>query len=285
MGSVRIDSHVHIFPTWAIEGREALLAREPAFAAMYGRPRAAMADHRELLRAMDEAGIDVGVAMGFAWRDQGLCRRHNDYLLEAAAKSDGRIVPFCTVNMGQEGALEEIERCVRAGAQGLGELRPQDQGWDLLGPAGEALAEAARRWRLVLLFHVSEPVGHRYAGKEGLPLSSFYAFVEAHPDLTVVAAHLGGGLPFYAHMPEVREACRRLYFDTAACPFLYSPTAYRQVVELVGPERLLFGSDFPLLSPGRVLAHLEEAGLGAEATALVLGGNAARLLGHVRAGR
>jgi len=84
-------------------------------------------------------------------------------------------------------------------------------------------------------------------------------------------------------MPEVRELCRRIYFDTAACPFLYSPSAYRQVVELVGADRLLFGSDFPLLSQVRVMGHLAEAALGDGELEAVLGKNAAHLLGHVDA--
>ncbi len=242
-----------------------------------------MADHRQLLQAMDEAGIEASVALGFAWRDQELCRRHNDYLLEAAAISGGRIIPFCTVNMGAPGAAAELERCARGGARGVGELRPEDQGWCLNGPQGEELASLARRWRLVLAFHVSEPVGHGYPGKGGLSLSSFHDFARAHADVTLVACHLGGGLPFFAHMPEVRELCRRIYFDTAACPFLYSPSAYRQVVELVGADRLLFGSDFPLLSQVRVMGHLAEAALGDGELEAVLGKNAAHLLGHVDA--
>jgi predicted TIM-barrel fold metal-dependent hydrolase len=278
---VKIDFHVHIFPTWVAEEMEDLCRREPAFSSMYRGRRAAIADHRQLLQAMDEVGIEASVALGFAWRDQGLCRRHNDYLLEAAAVSGGRIIPFCTVNMGAPGAAAELERCARGGARGVGELRPEDQGWRLNGPQGEELAWLARRWGLILTFHVSEPVGHGYPGKGGLALSSFFRFASAHPHVTLVASHLGGGLPFFAHMPEVRELCRRIYFDTAACPFLYSPSAYRQVVELVGAERLLFGSDFPLLSPARVMGHLAQATLEEGEMEAIVSKNAVGLLGYV----
>ena len=52
--------------------------------------------------------------------------------------------------------------------------------------------------------------------------------------MTVIAAHWGGGLPFYALMPEVREALENVYFDTAASHLLYDATVYRRVIELVG---------------------------------------------------
>ncbi len=83
----------------------------------------------------------------------------------------------------------EIERCARLGASGLGEPRPIDQGYDIGMSEGEALAGAAGDNDL---FHVSEPVGHAYAGKAGLPLTDFAAFVEGHPGLRVISAHGDG---------------------------------------------------------------------------------------------
>ncbi|GBD15082.1 hypothetical protein HRbin25_00973 [bacterium HR25] len=280
-----IDFHTHIFPPEVAREREEWLRRDRLFAALYGHRRAAIATAEELLASMEAAGVEASVALGFAWEEQELCRRHNDYLLEAAARSGGRIVPFCTVNLARSGAQEEVERCVAGGARGLGELRPDDQGWDPVGPAGELLASLARRYRLPLLFHVSEPVGHRYPGKEGMALAAFYAFAEAHADLALVAAHLGGGLPFYWPMPEVRQLCQRLYFDTAAAPFLYAPDAYRLAADVAGPERLLLGSDFPLIGQGRQLEELRRAGLPEEWLSMALGENARRLLCCEDAGR
>ena len=256
-GVMVVDCHTHVFPPQVVEAREEYLRADPTFGELYGNPRARLATAPDLLASMERAAVDISFMLGFAWRDQEMCRRHNDYLLEWAARSGGRLVAFCTVNPVGPGAEEEAERCARAGARGLGELRPESQGWDLLGPAGERLASLARRLGLALLFHVSEPVGHRYAGKEGLALATFYRFAEANPDLCIVGAHLGGGLPFYAHMPEVREVCRRLYFDTAAVPLLYSPDA----LALVDDDRLLFGSDFPLLGQERALASLPDRAL------------------------
>ena len=276
-----IDSHTHIFPLLMRERREEYLRRDAAFAEMYTSPKARLAGAEELLAAMDEAQIDKSVVLGFAWSELEPCVQHNDYLLEAAAKSGGRLIPFCTIQpRAGNDAFREMERCARAGARGLGELRPDSQGYRLDGgAAAEVLAEAALRHGLVLLFHVSEPVGHDYPGKDALSVASFYRFVAGYGGQAVIGAHWGGGLPFYALMPEVRRALANAYFDTAATPLLYDPAVYRQAVDLVGAERILFGSDFPLIDQRRQRQAIEEVFPADDpARALILGENARRLL-------
>ena len=279
MPAMIIDCHTHIFPPDVRDRREEYLRRDPTFAEMYANPKAKIATAADLLRSMDEAHVDLSVALGFAWREHELCLRHNDYLLESAANSSGRIALFCTINMGAAGAETEIERCARGGARGLGELRPESQGWDLNGEAGERLAALAQRRNLILLFHVTEPVGHGYPGKQGLRLESFYRFCAQWPSLRIVGAHLGGGLPFYGAMPEVSEGPAPLYIDTAAQPLLYERRVFAEAMALGGAERLLLGSDFPLISQERQIEEVRAGIADEEALRLALGGNAARLLG------
>lgn len=275
-----IDFHTHIFPPEVRDNREALLQRDPTFGEMYASPRAGLAGAEDLLRGMDEAGVDVSVALGFAWSDHEQCARHNDYLLETAASSGGRILPFCTVDLNVgEAALREVERCAAAGAHGLGELRPDSQGWDLDGPQGDALIQLAARHGLILLFHVTEPVGHEYPGKRGLELASFYRFLARAKGVAVVGAHLAGGLPLYASMPSTRETLAAVYADTAALRYLYDPAVLKPAAAALGGERLLFGSDFPLAPQSAALEDIRRGGLDEDVLAAVLGGTARRLLG------
>jgi len=279
-----VDFHTHIFPSQMRERREDYLRRDSAFAEMYSSPKAQIATAEELLASMERAEVDTSVILGFAWSEQELCREHNEYLLQAAARSDGRLIPFCTIQpRAEDDALAEIERCVSGGARGLGELRPESQGYSLDEGAGDILAGAAIRHDLILLFHVSEPVGHAYPGKSGLGMDAFYRFVSCHQGLTAVGAHWAGGLPFYALMPEVREALANVYVDTAATPLLYGQAIYGQVAALVGAERILFGSDYPLISQRRQRQAIEDSlGDDEDGKRLVLGENACRLLrlGH-----
>ena len=146
---------------------------------------------------------------------------------------------------------------------------------DIMQPFTEAL----KKHNLILLTHTSEPVGHSYAGKGTVTPQTLYPFILDNPGLNIVFAHWGGGLPFYALMPEVKQALANVYFDTAASPFLYSPQIYRQVAQLVGAERILFGSDYPLLQPGRLIGEIESTELSADVKKQILGLNAKKLLG------
>ncbi len=270
-----IDFHTHIFGPDVRDRRADFARRDPTFAEMYADEKAQIASADDLLASMDAAGVGVSVALGFAWSDDGDIARHNDYLLESAARSAGRIVPFATVNMASADAEAEIARCAAAGARGLGELRPDNQGWDLAGEAGERLAAAAREHSLVLLVHVTEEGGHEYPGKRGCSLAAFREFAGRHENLAVVGAHLGGDI--------YRDAPARVYVDTAAQPFLYRDSEACAALAAVPGDRLLLGSDYPLISQRRALGELRAALAGDENLGRVTGANAEALLGPVSA--
>lgn len=270
--TVIIDFHTHIFPPDVRARRDEYVRRDPTFAEMYADPKAKIAAAEDLLASMDEAGVDVSVALGFAWRDHGDVVRHNDYLLESAEKSSARIVPFTTINMTASRAEREIDRCAKSGARGLGELRPENQGWELNADAGRALAKLARERGLILLFHVTEPGERSYPGKRGLNQTSFRTFAENNGDLRIVGAHLGGG---YFTNRGLRVAP---FVDTAAQPFLYPGEEAIEVLKRVPGHRILFGSDFPLVSQQRQLTELRRASP-ADCLDGALGDNARELLG------
>lgn len=266
-----IDFHVHIFPPHVQADRTPYLERDPVFRSIYNKPRAKIATAEELIESMDRCGIDVAVVQGFGWRSHELCVEHNTYLLEAAARYAGRLIPFCTLQpLSSSEAHEELQRCAAAGARGIGELRPDEQGF-----TAAALAQIDAD--LLLLLHASEPVGHLYTGKGGMTPERVYPFIMALPGRRVVLAHLGGGLPFYAAMPEVRVALANTYVDTGAWPLLYGPEVFPPLLQLIGDDKVLFASDFPLLDQGAEVERIRRLQLSGEHA--ILGGNAAWLLG------
>ncbi len=82
------------------------------------------------------------------------------------------------------------------------------------------IVAALQQHRLILLTHASEPVGHLYAGKGDCTPDVLYSLAVRFPELTIICAHWGGGLPFYALMPEVKKPLGQVYFDSAASPYL-----------------------------------------------------------------
>src|SRR5207253_3163978 len=138
-------------------------------------------------------------------------------------------------------ALRELERCAQAGMIGLGELMPHGQGYrlsdiDLLTP----FMEIVRRYQLIVLSHCSEPVGHIYPGKGNVSLQDIVTFLTAFPDVRFVAAHWGGGLPFYTLMPEIQRITANVWYDTAATVYLYRQNIFPVVADWVCADRYLF---------------------------------------------
>lgn len=275
-----IDFHTHVFSPRIKQNRDRYIDADPCFALLYSQKNARLATADELVANMDKEEVDISVITNIGWTTHELCVETNDYILESIARYPNRLVGFGAIQpQAIEASKAEIERCVSGGIKGIGELRPDMQLLDLSdSQATESLAETLKEHRLILLTHASEPVGHNYPGKGAVTPGILYSLITSLPDVTIVCAHWGGGLPFYALMPEVKKALTNVYFDTAASPFLYSPQIYHQAVQLVGGDRILFGSDWPIIAPGRLLAELNSLNLPQGTKDLILSGNARRLL-------
>ncbi len=275
-----IDFHTHVFPPQIKKNRSKYIERDPCFAILYSNKDAKMATADELIASMDRDGVDISVILNIGWTTHELCVETNDYIIESVSRYPQRLVGFCAVQpQSPKAAIAEVERCAKAGIRGVGEMRPDMQLFDLGDEVVmEPLVEVLRKHKLILLTHASEPVGHDYPGKGGITPDILYPFITSFPDLTIVCAHWGGGLPFYALMPEVKKAMSNVYFDTAASPFLYTPQVYNQVIQLVGADKILFGSDYPLLTQSRLLEEIKALGLPEETESLIVSGNAQRLL-------
>jgi len=229
---------------------------------------------------MDDQEVDKSVVFGFPWQNPDLVRKHNDYILEAISRYPDRLIGFCCFDMRNENAGLETERCLKNGFSGVGELAAYQ--WSIGEEASanlESVMALCKNADVPILIHANEPVGHPYPGKVPGSIVSSYHLLKRFPDNKIVLAHWGGGLFFYSLMKkEVKEVLRNTYFDTAASPFLYDLAIYKKAVELIGSQKILFGSDFPLIKPGRYFDEMSESGLSAVEMDQIKGGNALRLL-------
>jgi len=276
-----IDFHTHIFPSYFMEKRGIFFSQEPAFEALYRSATSRLASREELLQTMEEQGIQRSVVFGFPWEKEEHFRRHNDYILESVQKHPDKLIGFCCFSPLSPQGAEEVTRCLDAGLAGVGELAVYQSGFskETIRSLYEVMEICADR-NVPVLFHTNEPVGHLYPGKTPVQLIEIYRLLKQYPSNKIVLAHWGGGLFFYSLMKkEVREVLRHVWFDTAASPYLYAAQVYRLAGELLGFEKILFGSDYPLLKPGNYFREMAEAGLGSEALGMVKGKNASQLLG------
>jgi predicted TIM-barrel fold metal-dependent hydrolase len=278
---VIIDFHTHIFPAFFREQRDLFFEEEPSFETIYRSPKSRLVGREDLLKNMDEEGIHKSVIFGFPWEQDANFRRHNDYIIESVERYPDRFIGFCCFSPRSSKGPEEVGRCLEAGLSGVGELAVYHSANFSAGfGALKDVMQICAQRDVPLLLHTNEPVGHEYPGKMSINLSQVYTFLKTYPSNRIVLAHWGGGLFFYALMKkEVREVLKHVWFDTAASPYLYSADIYRVAGEIIGHEKILFGSDYPLLKPGRYFEEMGTSELPAESFKRVVGENAAEFLG------
>jgi uncharacterized protein len=275
-----IDAHTHIFPPRVRLNRERFLTpHETAFHVIYRDPKAALVEADELVAAMDECGVDRAITFGFPWAGEETARMHNDYVAWAQERYPDRLIGLACFDPLTPWAVREAERALDCGLKGLGELAVYNAGFNEQTIKNfEILAGLCRERDLPLMVHVNEPIGHDYPGKAPLTLKEIYALIKAASGVKLILAHWGGGVFFYNLLKkEVPASLANVYFDTAASPFLYQPQIYDLAVRIIGAEKILFGSDFPLLKPSRYFKEIDAAGISRDAASLIKGRNAERL--------
>lgn len=257
---MRVDSLTHILPRYFAENRDAIIRKDLTFAELFGpAPNAKIRSAEALLNSMDDADVDMSVIAGFGWTDLETARRSNDYILESAAAHPDRLVACCSVNpCWEQAAIEEANRCLTAGAKGIGELHAGTQGWgNRIGDELDDLMAIAAEFDAVMIVHGSEPYGHDYPGKGSMTPDRLHRLAGRYPSNRFVFSHMGGGLPWYAMMPEIGSALDNVWYDSAATPYLYQSNVYSAAVTAVGAGRVMFASDWPLIGQRRAIRHLE----------------------------
>lgn len=290
-----IDAHVHLYApeafadpvAWGTARKEIWWTR--CVAPPTGKSLQGWATVDQLLRAMDAAGVDRAVLLGWYWEHQETCDLQNAWFAEWIHLHPDRLSAFAAVQPAAgRAALEGARRALDAGFVGLGEIKAPVQRFSYRDECWAQLVSLATERQAPINLHVTDPVATPpNAPTQPTPLEEFVGLARAFPETRFILAHFGGGLPFYELNPRIRQALRNVLYDTAAAPLLYRPEATRRVVELVGAERVLFGTDFPLLTHPREtrvpelaksLRDLRASGLTGDELQAILGGNTAKLL-------
>ncbi|MCG8634842.1 MAG: amidohydrolase [Desulfobacterales bacterium] len=275
-----IDSHTHLFPEPVKKDRSVYFKNEPEFKLLYNSPKSRITSVDELLAAMDKHRVDISVVSGFPWRNPDYARLNNDAVIEAVNAHPDRIRGLACFDLAWEGAAGEAERCIDEGLSGVGELAFYLSGIDanairILEPVMDMLREKGNK---PCMIHTNEPLGHPYPGKTPVTLEQIDGLARAFPDNKIILAHWGGGIFFYNIMKkQMKERLKNIWYDTAASVFLYDPAIYDMAKAAGVLDRILFGTDYPLLTPERYYKDLDNSNLTEEEKAMVLGNNARAL--------
>ncbi len=279
-----IDCHTHLLPRRVKTDRTECVMKDKAFGALFSSAKAKIASPEEILTYLDNSGVDKAVVFGFPWEDYETAAQNNDEIWDFHEKYPDRIIPFATFSMLDPGlAHKECSRALSGGFAGVGELAMYRNGWaaaDL-----EALRPClgiAEHLRVPVMIHVNEPVGHDYPGKIFVDLKALFKTVADFQEIDFILAHFGGGFFIYSLMPEIGTQMKRVYIDTAAAPFLYDSRIFSVAVQSLGEDKVLLGTDFPLLGFARYELMLDQANIHGYLRTKILGGNVQAILNRKR---
>jgi len=239
-----------------------------------------MAGVDTLITDMDESGVDVSVVFGFPWKDISLAKMHNDYIIEAVKKYPGKLCGFACFDICNSDGWKEAQRCIESGLSGIGELAcyETELNYNIINKLTPT-AELCKDKKVPIMIHTNEPIGHQYPGKMKVTLRQIYELAKKFSDNKIILAHWGGGIFFYnLYKKEVKDILKNVYFDTAASPFLYNSQIYKIAVDIVGSNKILFGSDYPLIKPQRYFKEINDAGLSERDIKNICGLNGAALI-------
>ncbi len=275
-----LDFHVHAFPDSIKKDRGSYFLGEPEFRLLYTSQTQKLVGVSEIIEMMDIQNISMSVIFGFPWNSYDTCYKNNDYILEAVLKYPDRLKGFCCVNPLNPMATSEVQRCLDSGLSGVGELAFYACGIDEKCRLDlEPIMELCKSRDVPVLVHANEEVGHYYPGKTSNTLGQIYSLIKRFPENKIVLAHWGGGLFFFNLLKkETIQILRNTYYDISASPFLYNNQVYTVAKEIIGVNKFIFGTDYPLLQPNRYLTEMVDAGLNRDDINKVCFENAAKLL-------
>ncbi len=275
-----IDAHTHILPAEIIRNKDHYTKTDDTFSDFFCGEKCKFSTCEQLIETMAKFGVSKSIILGMGWTNSDLNQYVNEYLLDSSNRYPELLIPFTGIIPSfSKKDLKEAERCLNEGARGFGELHASQQKVDitdakLMSPYMNLLMEHD----LPLTIHCSEPVGHIYPGKGSTTPNILEKFIQNFSRNKIIMAHWGGGLPFFELMPEIKSLFQNVYYDTAATPFLYDQRIFTFGTRIARAENIIYGSDFPLLSPNKVINQIHHSDLTPDEKQLIFHKNALHIL-------
>jgi predicted TIM-barrel fold metal-dependent hydrolase len=204
-------------------------------------------------------------------------------IVAAAAEHDDVLIPFCSVDPLAGGdAVAKLRELLAAGAKGL-KLHPSLQGFSPNDTAFYPLYEVAADAGVPIVFHTGQTgIGAGLPGGRGIKLRYSDPMLiddvaADFPTLTVVLAH--PSVPWQDSAISIATHKANVYIDLSGWSPKYFPPQLVRAANGLLKHKVLFGSDFPVITPERWLADFENLDLKDDVRPLILKENAVRLLG------
>jgi len=216
----------------------------------------------ESIALMDHYGIEISFSSD-SRSLRGDYRAGNQRLLDAMRRYPGRVCGYAVGNPWDgTAAVQEVTRCLDAGMAGI-KLHVSHNLLDYDHPRVQPFFSLAAERQAPVLVHCFDGA------------QSIDRIADQFPTVAIILGHMGG----YAWPEAIDVATRHPNLYLEICCSCSEIGIVESAVAAVGAERVLFGTDMPLLDPCSSLYKVYDADIDDKARAQILGGNIARLTG------
>jgi predicted TIM-barrel fold metal-dependent hydrolase len=222
----------------------------------------------ELLRQMDEHGIDRAIICPVEEQIAVFNRQGNDDILDQVHKYPNRFTGFAVANPWYgEIAVEELERALQEGLCGL-KLQPVIQGFSMNDPIVYPLIDVAAHHRVPVYAHTG--TAHFGEPFKLVELARYY------PEVTFIMGHSGSS-DFWSDLGRSHQFAPNILFETSR----NGPAKYTNMIRNIGADYIVFGSNAPESLYPLELASIREMITDPGELEKILGLNMQRVLGLV----
>lgn len=222
---------------------------------------------------MDQAGVALGLVAAW-WGPQGALI-DNDEVAAFVREHPDRLVGIGSVDLTRPmDAVRELRRCVRQ--LGFRGLRIVPWLWGLPPDDRRYYPLYAECIELDIPFCLQ--VGHTgplLTSETGRPIPYLEHVALEFPELRIVAGHIGA--PWTQEILSLATKCSNLYIDTSAYKATRYPADFVEFMRGRGARKVMFGTNYPMLTAAACLEGVDALGLNAEAREAFLSGNARRV--------
>ncbi len=257
-----IDFHTHIYPE-KISEKAVKSVGEFYGVEMHGEGTA-----KKLLETGKSAGVSNFVVCSVAL-DGNRVEAINNYIAKECEEHD-EFFGFAAMHAEYQNKIEELERAKGLGLKGV-KIHPDTQLFNLDDNRMFEVYDYLQQNNVPILIHCGD---YRYDYSHPRRLKRI---LELFPKLTAVAAHFGGWSVYDLAIEYLKDT--NCYLDTSSSLSFVGEKRAKELIEIYGAERIVFGTDFPMWTVSEELEKLIKIGLNDLEKELILQKNAERILG------
>jgi predicted TIM-barrel fold metal-dependent hydrolase len=256
-----VDAHCHIYPD-KIAAKAVQSVGE-----FYNIEMSGDGSADALLERQQAAGIDYSIVHSVAMRPQNVTAI-NDFIAEQC-RLHPSFIGFATMHQDFEDMEGEVERAIALGLRGF-KLHPDSQGVNIDDPRLMRFYEMIEG-RLPVMLHCGD---YRYDYSHPRRTKNI---CRSFPDLVMNAAHFGAWSLYDLAVEYLED--EHCFMDVSSASVYLGPRRTRELIEIYGPERILFGSDFPMWDPAEEVVRFASNALPGDVAEQICWRNPQRYLG------